>query len=386
MSTHFVPSPTAEQVAEPFSQLLAQYDWDQLALTINSTTAKQVEAALASSNRSWDHYLALISPAADSYLETMAQQSQRLTRQRFGNTVGLYLPLYLSNLCANECDYCGFTMSNKIKRHTLNEQELKAEIAAIKKMGFDSILLVTGEHETKVGMDYFRKMLPLIRPHFSYLMMEVQPLSQADYAELRQLGLDAVMVYQETYHRPTYAKHHLRGNKRDFDFRLATAERLGQAGIDKIGVGALLGMANWRVEAGLLGLHLDYLQRTYWRSRYSVSFPRLRPCTGGIEPVSPVGERQLLQLICALRLFAPEVELSLSTRESERFRDNVMALGVTTVSAASSTRPGGYANPSNDLAQFDIDDNRSANEVAAAIAMAGLQPVWKDWDRSYSGG
>ncbi|WP_028115337.1 2-iminoacetate synthase ThiH [Ferrimonas senticii] len=368
-----------------FAAELAKLDWDQLALTINSKTAADVERALAKPKRDWQDFLALVSPAADSYLEPLAINSQRLTQQRFGRNIGLYVPLYLSNLCANDCDYCGFSMSNKLKRHTLTDDELSAEIGAIKKLGFDSLLLVTGEHETKVGIDYFRRTLPQIKPHFNYLMMEVQPLDTEEYAELKTLGLDAVMVYQETYHRRTYAEHHLRGNKTNFDYRLATPERLGQAGIDKVGIGVLLGMANWRVEAALLAAHLDYLQRTYWRTRYSVSFPRLRPCTGGIEPVSPVGERQLLQLICALRLFAPEVDLSLSTRESARFRDNAFQLGVTTASAGSSTSPGGYATPNDDLAQFDIDDNRSPQAVAEAIKAIGMQPVWKDWDPAYSG-
>ncbi|MBY6016715.1 2-iminoacetate synthase ThiH [Halomonas denitrificans] len=368
-----------------FYTLWQQQDWDSLALQINSKTEADVQRALAKPRRDWQDFLALISPAGEPLLESLAQQSQRLTRQRFGNTIGLYVPLYLSNLCANECDYCGFSMSNRLKRHTLDEQELEAELAAIKRMGFDNILLVTGEHEIKVGMDYFRRMLPRVKARFNYLQMEVQPLEQGQYAELKRLGLDAVMVYQETYHARTYAKHHLRGNKTDFRFRLETADRLGQAGIDKIGIGALLGLADWRVEAAMVALHLDYLQRTYWRSRYSVSFPRLRPCTGGLEPVSPVGERQLLQLICALRLVAPEVDLSLSTRESAHFRDHAFALGITTASAASSTRPGGYAEPSDDLEQFSIDDGRSAQAVAEALSERGLQPIWKDWERAYSG-
>ncbi|BDY04822.1 2-iminoacetate synthase ThiH [Ferrimonas sp. YFM] len=368
-----------------FYDLWRQQDWDHLALTINAMTDSQVQRALAAPKLDWPGFLALISPAAAPYLEQMARRSQRLTRQRFGNTMGLYVPLYLSNLCANECDYCGFAMSNRIKRHTLTEQELDRELDAIKALGFDAILLVTGEHENKVGMDYFRQVLPRIKARFSTVMMEVQPLEAGHYGELRALGLDAVMVYQESYHRPTYGQHHLRGNKRDFRYRLETPDRLGEAGIDKIGIGALYGLANWRVEAAMVALHLDYLQRRYWRSRYSVSFPRLRPCTGGVEPVSPMGERELLQLICALRLFGPELELSLSTRESEHFRDNAMTLGPTNMSAGSSTRPGGYADPSEDLAQFSIDDVRSPDVVAQAVERAGLTPVWKDWDRALTG-
>ncbi len=368
-----------------FHSIWQQQDWDVLAMAIHSKTDADVQRALAHPNRDWQDFLALVSPAADRHLEALAASSMRLTRQRFGNTLGLYVPLYLSNLCANECDYCGFNMSNRIKRHTLNEAELERELDALRAMGFDTILLVTGEHESKVGMAYFRRMLPRVKARFSYVQMEVQPLAVTDYAELKTLGLDGVMVYQETYHPLTYAQHHRRGNKTDFRYRLETPDRLGQAGIDKIGIGALLGLANWRVEAAMVALHLDYLQRTYWRSRYSVSFPRLRPCTGGLAPASAVGERQLLHLIAALRLFAPEVDLSLSTRESAQFRDNVFPLGITTASAASSTRPGGYAEPSDDLEQFSIDDGRSPQAVAAALADRGLQPVWKDWHPAYSG-
>ncbi|USD35809.1 2-iminoacetate synthase ThiH [Ferrimonas sp. SCSIO 43195] len=368
-----------------FYDLWQQQQWDHLALSIHATSEQAVRQALARPRLDWQGFMALISPAATPFLEQMATRAQALTRQRFGNTMGLYVPLYLSNLCANECDYCGFAMSNRIKRHTLTDDELDREVDAIKALGFDAILLVTGEHETKVGMAYFRRVLPRIKARFSTVMMEVQPLESQHYAELRALGLDAVMVYQESYHRPTYGQHHLRGNKQDFRFRLETPDRLGQAGVDKIGIGALYGLADWRVEAAMVALHLDYLQRRYWRSRYSVSFPRLRPCTGGVEPVSPVGERELLQLICALRLFGPELELSLSTRESASFRDNVMTLGPTTMSAGSSTRPGGYADASEDLAQFSIDDARSPERVASAIEAAGLTPVWKDWDRALTG-
>lgn len=364
-----------------------QLDWDHLRLSVNGHSTGEVEQALASASRgqglSVGEFEALISPAAAPYLEQMAQLSQRLTRQRFGNTMGLYLPLYLSNLCANDCDYCGFSMSNRIKRHTLSPDELERELTAIKNMGFDAILLVTGEHQSKVGMDYFREVLPQIKRHFSYLMMEVQPLKATEYAELRALGLDAVMVYQESYHKPTYLKHHLRGSKTNFEYRLDTPDRLGQAGVDKIGLGALFGLADWRSEAAMVVRHHRYLQKRYWRSRYSISFPRLRPCTGGVEPVSPMGERELLQLMCAFRLYCPELELSLSTRESAHFRDNVMTLAPTTMSAGSSTRPGGYAEPSDDLAQFSIDDLRSPAQVASAISNSGLTPVWKDWDRAF---
>ncbi|HCM0712854.1 TPA: 2-iminoacetate synthase ThiH [Vibrio parahaemolyticus] len=373
-----------------FYDRFQQLDWDDISMSIYAKTEQDVERALAKPKRDLEDFKALISPAAEPYLEQMAKLSYSLTRKRFGNTMSLYIPLYLSNLCANACTYCGFSMENRIKRRTLNRDEVEAEIDAIKRMKFDSVLLVTGEHETKVGMKYFREMVPIIKQRFNYLAMEVQPLDQDEYAELKTLGLDAVMVYQETYHPQTYAQHHLRGNKMDFRYRLETPDRLAKAGIDKIGIGALIGLEEWRTDCFFAAAHLDYLERTYWQSRYSISFPRLRPCAGnvpasGLQPKSVMTDKQLVQLICAYRLFNPEVELSLSTRESPQFRDNVLPLGITSMSAASKTQPGGYATEEVELEQFEISDERSAASVEDMIRAKGFAPVWRDWHSVYSG-
>ncbi|WP_274008763.1 2-iminoacetate synthase ThiH [Vibrio parahaemolyticus] len=373
-----------------FYDRFQQLDWDDISMSIYAKTAQDVERALAKPKRDLEDFKALISPAAEPYLEQMAKLSYSLTRKRFGNTMSLYIPLYLSNLCANACTYCGFSMENRIKRRTLNRDEVEAEIDAIKRMKFDSVLLVTGEHETKVGMKYFREMVPIIKQRFNYLAMEVQPLDQDEYAELKTLGLDAVMVYQETYHPKTYAQHHLRGNKMDFRYRLETPDRLAKAGIDKIGIGALIGLEEWRTDCFFAAAHLDFLERTYWQSRYSISFPRLRPCAGnvqasGLQPKSVMTDKQLVQLICAYRLFNPEVELSLSTRESPQFRDNVLPLGITSMSAASKTQPGGYATEEVELEQFEISDERSAASVEDMIRAKGFAPVWRDWHSVYSG-
>ncbi|HCM0979909.1 TPA: 2-iminoacetate synthase ThiH [Vibrio parahaemolyticus] len=373
-----------------FYDRFQQLDWDDISMSIYAKTAQDVERALAKPKRDLEDFKTLISPAAEPYIEQMAKLSYSLTRKRFGNTMSLYIPLYLSNLCANACTYCGFSMENRIKRRTLNRDEVEAEIDAIKRMKFDSVLLVTGEHETKVGMKYFREMVPIIKQRFNYLAMEVQPLDQDEYAELKTLGLDAVMVYQETYHPKTYAQHHLRGNKMDFRYRLETPDRLAKAGIDKIGIGALIGLEEWRTDCFFAAAHLDFLERTYWQSRYSISFPRLRPCAGnvpasGLQPKSVMTDKQLVQLICAYRLFNPEVELSLSTRESPQFRDNVLPLGITSMSAASKTQPGGYATEEVELEQFEISDERSAASVEDMIRAKGFDPVWRDWHSAYSG-
>ncbi|MBW8192240.1 2-iminoacetate synthase ThiH [Neiella marina] len=378
---HAQPQPTS------FAQVLNQYNWDDIRLTIGSKTAADVHRALARSDAqqrlSLADFMALISPAGESYLEAMAQRSLALTQQRFGKTIQLYVPLYLSNLCSNICTYCGFSMHNAIRRKTLDMSELDSEVAAIKQLGFDHLLLVTGESERKVGMDYFRQAIPRIRPHFSHLSMEVQPLATEDYAELKTLGVDAVLVYQETYSRRTYAEHHLKGKKSDFDWRLATPERLGAAGMNKIGIGALIGLDDWRTDCFMVASHLNFLQKRYWQSRFSISFPRLRPCAGGLEPKSVMTDKQLVQLICAYRLFNPELELSLSTRESAAFRDQVLPLGITTMSAYSQTQPGGYANAEPALEQFSISDERSPQQVASAIRQRGYQPVWTDWQSAY---
>ncbi|WP_427834065.1 2-iminoacetate synthase ThiH [Actinobacillus pleuropneumoniae] len=365
-----------------FSDYWQMLDWGHLALSLRAKTSADVENALQSSNRDLNDFMALISPATEAYLEPMAQLAQQLTRQRFGNTVGFYLPLYLSNVCTNDCTYCGFSMSNRIKRKVLDEQEILNEIKAIKSMGYEHLLLVTGEHETKVGMAYFREKLKLIRPHFSALLMEVQPLQSEEYAELKTLGLDGVLVYQETYNAAEYAKHHLRGQKQDFIYRLDSQDRLGQAGIDKIGLGALIGLSNdWRTDIYFVGEHLNYLQNKYWQSRYSISFPRLRPCVGGLQPASQMSDKQLLQIICAFRLCFPEVELSLSTRESANFRNNVIPIAINTISAGSKTQPGGYAEEDDKhLEQFLPDDERPPQIIAAELVKRGLQPVWKDWE------
>lgn len=326
----------------------------------------------------------LLSPAAKPYLEAMATMSAKLTRQRFGHTMRMFVPLYLSNLCANDCSYCGFSMANAIKRKTLSMQALAEECAAIQALGFDSVLLVAGEHEKKVGVDYFADAIAVVRRYFNHVALEVQPLASDEYARLRDAGLAAVYVYQETYHESAYLKHHLRGKKRDIAWRLSTPERIAQAGVDKIGLGVLLGLADWRSDALACASHLRYMQRVGWRQRYAMAFPRLRPCAGGIEVEHALNDAELVQLICAFRIFEPDLEMSLSTRESVWLRDNLMPLGITHMSAGSKTQPGGYADQSIALEQFATDDNRSPQAVAGKLLEKGLEPVWKDWQLEFS--
>lgn len=369
-----------------FSEKIKEYQWDDIRLSIYSKTTIDVQRALSKSRLNLEDFKALISPAAEPFLEQMAQKSQQLTLQRFGKTQQFYIPLYLSNMCSNICTYCGFSMHNALRRKTLDMEEIERECLAIKKMGFEHILLVTGESERKVGMDYFKQALPIIKKHFSNITIEVQPLDQDEYSELIEYDVNAVLVYQETYNPVTYAEHHLKGKKSDFIYRLNTQDRLGKAGIHKMGLGSLIGLEEWRTDCFYVAAHLTYLEKKYWKSRYTISFPRLRPCAGGMDIKSVMSDKQLVQLICAYRIFNPEVELSLSTRESEHFRNHVLPLGITSLSAGSSTQPGGYAEQADKaLEQFEISDERSPAQMADIVKGLGYEAVWKDWDHSLTG-
>lgn len=374
-------------MTETFASELKRWSWDEVHGNILKKTPADVEAAISrAGSASMEDFMALLSPAASSYLEQMALASRELTRRRFGNVIQMFVPLYLSNECTNVCDYCGFSLTNRIPRKTLSSEEILEEARAIKEHGYDHVLLVSGEAQSIVGPSYFRNALSLLRPHFSNVSMEVQPLEQEDYEKMIPLGLHAVLVYQETYHRELYRLHHSKGRKRNFEYRLATPERLGSAGINKIGLGCLLGLAEWRTDLFFLALHLRFLEKRFWRTRYSVSFPRLRPFEGeGELPIHEVRDRELIQAICAFRLLDPEIELTLSTRESPAFRDHAVQLGITSMSAGSKTNPGGYANGEDVLEQFEIDDSREPAEIVSMLAAAGYEAVWKDWDPAYDG-
>ena len=363
-----------------FLDLFKTYDWEDTKSSIYAKTSLDVELALRSKRRSLEDFKALISPSASGYLEEMALISQGLTTKRFGKVVQMYVPLYLSNECNNICTYCGFSYDNKVRRKTLSSVEIMQEVTVLKEMGYDHILLVTGEANQTVHLEYFKKVLTLIRPHFSHIAMEVQPLDLEEYQQLIPYGLNTVLVYQETYHQDDYKKHHPKGKKSNFDYRLDTPDRLGEAGIHKMGLGVLIGLEDWRTDSFFTALHLNYLEKKYWQSKYSISFPRLRPFSGGLEPKVVMNDKELLQLICAYRLFNEELELSISTRESPAFRDNIIKVGITAISAGSKTNPGGYAVAPESLEQFEISDERSPADIAQMITAQGYEPVWKDWD------
>ena len=367
-----------------FETLFRQYDWNTVKEKIYACTKQDVQRVLAKTNRTLADFLVLLSPAAAPFLEQMAQLSQRLTRQRFGKTIQLYAPLYVSNECQNICTYCGFSLDNKIRRKTLSNTEILMEAMVLKEMGLNHMLLVSGEANSTVGIDYFLNAIRLLRPHFINISIEVQPLSLEEYRELHQVGVHSVLVYQETYHQDVYKVYHPKGKKSNFEFRLDTPDRIGEAGLHKIGLGVLLGLEDWRVDSFFNALHIDYLQKTYWQTKYAVSFPRLRPAEGIIKPNFVMGDRDLLQLIVAYRIWNENLEISISTRENEKFRNHIISLGATTMSAASKTNPGGYAVDPQSLEQFEISDERSMETIRTVIKNAGYDPVMKDWETAYS--
>lgn len=365
-----------------FYDILSEHDWNAATSKIYACTPADVESALAKERLTLDDFAALVSPAAERYTKLMAQKSYSATRRRFGNTIQMYVPLYLSNYCSNHCVYCGFNCSNRISRTILDEAQIRREAEALRaKYKFHHILLVTGESPAKAGVEYIGRAIEILSEYFAQVSAEVQPLDTDEYKYLVSKGLHAVYVYQETYNKERYGAYHPRGKKADFRYRLETPDRLGAAGAFKAGLGNLIGLEDWRTEAFFTAMHLRYLENTYWKTKYSLSFPRLRPFAGegGFSPGHPASERDLFQLICAYRLFSADVELSLSTRESSAYRDKVMPFGVTSMSAGSKTMPGGYADDNGELEQFAVNDNRTPAEVEAAIHSKGFEAVWKDW-------
>jgi len=350
----------------------------------------------------------LIAPKSDRELEAMAQMSRVLTLQNFGLTMRLFAPLYLSNECINNCRYCGFSRDNPILRVTLEVDEVVTEARHLARQGFRQILLVAGEHPKFVSGDYLAKCVQALQPDFSSISIEVGPMETDDYLPIVEAGAEGLVVYQETYNRAVYAEMHTAGPKRDFNFRLDCAERGYKAGFRRLGIGVLFGLSAWPEEVVALAAHLEYLLKHCWQAQISVSLPRLRPAAGGFRPLFPISDRELAQLVCALRITFPQVGIVLSTRERASFRDSLVSLGVTMMSAGSHTEPGGYTrqgsqhlhrtvrgrivapefqNGEDQLAtgQFEIGDERSPAEIATVLRECGFEPVWKDWDQALCG-
>ena len=384
-----------ELAALPLAELLGR---------ASNCSGAEVRAVLGKPRLALADFAVLLSPAAGDCLEELCHRSQSLTRRRFGKVIRLFAPLYLSNECVNNCKYCGFSRDNPILRVTLAVEEVLREARALKEQGFRNILLVSGEHPKFVSNGYLADCVQALHGEFPSVSLEIAPMETEDYRPLVAAGADGLVVYQETYDRELYAEMHTSGPKRDFNWRLETPERACAAGFRRLGIGALYGVGEWRREALCLGAHAAYLLRHCWKAQLTVSLPRLRPCAGEFQPPSPLSDRALVQLLCALRLFLPDAGLVLSTREPAPLRDGLIPLGITMISAGSHTEPGGYTGAGREklhytkggrilegtagssewaagaTGQFEIADDRSSEQVAALLQRMGYEPVWKDWD------
>ena len=363
-----------------FSEELAKYDWEETTRQIQHKRPADVETALGKEHLTLDDFMALISPAAAAYLEPMARLSRRYTQERFGKTISMYIPMYITNSCI----YCGFNHHNKFDRVILTMEQIEDECKAIRALGpFENLLLVTGENPRAAGVDYIEQALKVCRPYFNNLTIEVMPLASEDYYRLTQSGLNGVVCFQETYNRANYNIYHPAGMKSKFEWRVNGFDRMGQAGVHKIGMGVLIGLEEWRTDVTMMALHLQYLRKHYWKTRYSVNFPRMCPSEGHFQPNVVMTDRELAQLTFAFRIFDHDVDISFSTREKPSFRNHIATLGATSMSAGSKTDPGGYHTYPQSLEQFSVSDERTPAQVEADIRREGYEVVWKDWDKIF---
>jgi 2-iminoacetate synthase len=368
--------------ADSFHQRIADIDLDQLTARIEAVRPEQVERALRQPRLRPEDVITLLSPAAAERLEDLVHRAAAITEQRFGRTMQLYVPLYLSSECTNRCLYCGFAHDVQAERCSLSLDEAVANARVLHEQGFRQILLVTGEAPLRYGVDEIEEVVRAIGPMFDSISIEVFPMSEADYRRMARAGVDGLVLYQETYDRERYAQVHPAGRKSDYRWRLDAPDRGGRAGFRSLGLGVLLGLSPWRPEAALLVQHAAWLQRRHWRSRIALSFPRMVHSERGFEASHSVGDRELIQAMAAVRIALPDAELVLSTREPAALRDALMGSFVTRMSAGSRTSPGGYL--AEGLGeQFEAQDLRSAAEIARLLEARGIDPVWKDLDKGF---
>ncbi|MFT5171675.1 MAG: 2-iminoacetate synthase [Candidatus Marinamargulisbacteria bacterium] len=365
-----------------FSKVFASLEIDLFLEKMNRTTESEVASRLTKSGWQFDDFIALISPAAQAYLEPMAQKSHQQTIQRFGRTIQSFMPLYISNECYNKCTYCSFSLEHKFKRVTLTDEQILREGKLLRDKGIQHLLILTGEAPQKVNSDHIGKAVELLKPLFPSIGIEVQPLKQFEYEKLISQGADSLTIYQETYHKETYERVHVSGKKRLFNHRLDTPDVGGKAGFYRLNIGSLLGLYDWRYEAICLAIHLQYLQSRYWQTKYSISFPRIRETIGDFSAPYAVSDKDIVQFIAAFRLLFPDIGITLSTREEAGFRDNLIPLGITAMSAESDTSPGGYSG-GQEVEQFKISDVRTVSSLKATIESKGYEYVAKDWDRGF---
>lgn len=369
-----------------FYNIYEKYKNSDVASFLGSVGDDAVIRAVAAEFPSEYDFLALLSERASFHLETLARRAQELTLRNFGRVIQLYTPLYLANFCENECVYCSFRRGNPIPRKKLSLEEVKKEAVVISAGGIRHILILTGDSRRETPVSYLRECAAVVRNYFTQISLEVYPLNEDEYGILIEAGIDGLTLYQETYDEEVYRRFHPRGPKSDFRYRLEAPDRAcraappaRRAGMRFIGIGALLGLAPWRREAFFTGLHAAYLQKQYPQAEISVSLPRIQPHEGSFTAGFSVSDKELVQMMLALRLFLPRAGITISTRENNSFRGNLIGLGVTRMSAGSRTDVGGYASGERGTGQFEVADKSAVVEVKKMIYAKGYQPVLKDW-------
>ncbi len=362
-----------------FHEILKKYDNFDFDAYFQNLSDEQILNSLRKEKLTELDFLNLVSDKAIDYVEEMANLARKITIQYFGKTISLYTPIYISNYCTNKCLYCGFSAGNKIKREKLTLEEIEEEAKAISKTGLKHILILTGEAEDIAGFEYIKNAVKVVAKYFPSVSIEVFPMDTEQYRVLKDLGVDGLTVYQETYNKELYEKVHISGRKKDYMYRLETPERGAKAGFRQISISTLFGLGETQQEAFFSGMHAKYLMDKYLDTEFSLSLPRINQAEGGFQPYHNVDDKKFVQIMAAYRIYLHKAGINISTREKSDFRDNILPLGVTKMSAGSRTDVGGYTKGDKSTQQFEISDSRDVKETTDMIKSKGYQPVYKDW-------
>ncbi|MGL5614669.1 MAG: 2-iminoacetate synthase ThiH [Sarcina sp.] len=362
-----------------FIEVIDSFENFDFARYFNEVTEANILKSIEKENLDYKDFLNLISPKAENYLEPMAKRANEVTERLFGRAVKLYTPIYIANICVNKCRYCSYNIENDIKRKKLSLEEIEKEAKEISEKGFKDILLLTGESKVHSPVSYIAEAAKILKKYFSSVTIEIYPLEVEEYKELIDNGVDGLTIYQEVYNKEIYKNVHLKGPKRNYKFRLDGPERGAKAGMNFISIGALLGLDDFRKESFFTALHGKYLLEKYNNIDLSFSLPRIRPHIGVFEEVKEVTDKNLVQSLLAIKLFHKQSNINISTRESAEFRENLLPLGVRKLSAGVSTAVGGHSIEDSGEKQFEINDDRSLEEIKKSLKNKGYQVVLKDW-------
>jgi 2-iminoacetate synthase len=365
---------------ETFADILSHYESFDFQTYLENVTNEDIEKSLKKESLNQLDFLNLLSKKAQNYLEEMAIISKKHKIRHFGNVILLYLPIYVSNYCSSDCEYCGFSKKNKIIRKHLSEEELHVEAKEIAKNGIKHILLLTGEAKKIADLEYLKMCIKVLKKYFSSISIEIYPLETDEYKQLKELGVDGLTIYQEVYDKNIYKTVHTSGEKQNYDYRLEAPERGANADFRAINIGVLFGLGDIQKEAFLSGVHARYLMDKFPQIEISLSLPRINNAEGDFKVKHTLNDRDFVQFMLAYRLYMPSCGINISTRESASFRDNLIDIGATKFSAGSKTDVGGYSDIDKSTPQFDISDKRSVEEIVKMIKSKGQQPVFKDWE------